>query len=175
MKPTIDLAARVLRGAGFTLLAALALFVMLLLIVIVLLALPMARVGDNARQLVRRRLFLPRVRKEWHLRSIYMLWVYSDSPHWKEYCETQILPRIRDHAAVLDWSNRLQWWRSSDLAVRIFKTYGNVVLYRRKGQSTYYGREFCPLAVVFPESGHVEVLRFYDAIRENKKGNPVPV
>jgi len=42
-----------------------------------------------------------RVYSEWYTQSEYMLFVYSDSPVWKEYIETNILPRISESAIML--------------------------------------------------------------------------
>ena len=39
------------------------------------------------------------------------LFVYSDSPIWKEYLERTIIPRLPSHSVVLNWSRRRQWGR----------------------------------------------------------------
>lgn len=42
----------------------------------------------------------------WGLRGRFVLFVYSDSPIWREYIESEILPRLRDRALNLYYSAR---------------------------------------------------------------------
>lgn len=86
--------------------------------------------------------------------------VYSDSPHWKERFESELLPKIRNQVVVLNWSERSSdFWSARPLEVRIFKHWGGT-------------REFNPLAIVFPEGGSVEVIRFWQAYKDYKHGKP---
>lgn len=98
-----------------------------------------------------------------------MLWVYSDSLHWKDYCEQNIHPRIRDHATLLNWSQRKLWWHRNALAVRIFKHWSGVTGHQSGGKQRYSGRNFNPLAVIFLPKSEPVVLQFYPAFKQMKK------
>src|SRR5437879_1211425 len=69
----------------------------------------------------------------WCTRGRYALVVYSNSPVWQAYFETQVLPELRGRAAVLNWSERKRWEIS--LPAVLFRTFGGV-------------REFNPIAIV---------------------------
>ena len=90
-----------------------------------------------------------------------VLFVYSDSPNWKEYIEQQILPRLPQNAVVLNWSRRKQWPRFS-LAVLLFRAFAG-------------GREFNPIALVFTRFGFVERFRFWQPFRDAKHGKDEPL
>jgi hypothetical protein len=165
LRQTLRSAGRVLRRTG-------AVLGLLFLVVIVLPFVVISALVTICQYCIHWFLFIPRVRREWHSRGIYILWVYSNSPNWKPYCDEHILPRIREHAVILNWSQRRHWWDTDDLAVTIFKSYGNVRRYRDEGGFVYDGEDFCPMAVVLPRSGRPEVLRFYGAFRDLKKGHP---
>jgi hypothetical protein len=51
-----------------------------------------------------------------------VLFVYSDSPIWKDYIEKEILPYVPDRAVILNWSERRIWKNS--LAVLAFRYFG---------------------------------------------------
>ncbi len=84
--------------------------------------------------------------------------VYSDSPHWKAYIETQWLPQLEARAVVLNWSDRASWADRHPLESAIFR--------RWAGNS-----EFNPIAIVLPRHGPVKVVRFWRAFRDYKHGN----
>src|SRR2546430_3467987 len=67
----------------------------------------------------------------WLPRGKDILFVYSDSPIWRDYMATEILPLVQDRAVVLNWSERKKWrrWR---LGVAVFHHFAG-------------GREFNPL------------------------------
>lgn len=91
----------------------------------------------------------------WCARGRNVLFVYSDSPIWHDYIEEHILPRFRERAVVLNWSQRSQWKHTLDaLAFRYF------------GGS----REFVPLAIVFCPFRLARTFRFYEPFREFKHG-----
>ena len=91
----------------------------------------------------------------WEKRNI--LFVYSNSPTWKDYMEREILPHLQDRAVILNWSERKNWKNS--LAVLAFRYFG--------GQ-----RNFNPMAVVFRPLRLAKTYRFYEAFKELKYGNP---
>jgi hypothetical protein len=90
-----------------------------------------------------------------------VLFVYSDSPNWKEYIEQQILPRLPQNAVVLNWSRRKRWPRFS-LAVLLFRAFAG-------------DQEFNPIALVFTRFGFVERFRFWQPFRDAKHGKDEPL
>lgn len=87
----------------------------------------------------------------------FVLFVYSDSPNWKHYVESNILPRIEGHAVTLNWSRRGEWERTHPFEARIFR--------RWAGE-----REFNPLALVIRPGRRVKALRFWRAFGDFKHG-----
>ena len=98
----------------------------------------------------------------WCTRGKYVLLVYSNSPVWQEYFESQLLPSLRSRAVVLNWSERAKWGKTS-LAVLAFWYFGG-------GR-----REFNPLAVVFRPGRFRRVFRFWTPFLDFKHGNPQEV
>ena len=97
-------------------------------------------------------------RKAWRPRGKDILIVYSNSPHWQGYVESQWLPRWGDRAVVLNWSERQSWRGSVRPEVVLFETFRD-------------SREFNPLAIVVPDVGRtVHVVRFWRAFRDFKHG-----
>ena len=47
----------------------------------------------------------------WLPRGKDILLVYSDSPIWREYVLSEILPLVQERAVVLNWSERSKWSR----------------------------------------------------------------
>jgi hypothetical protein len=85
-----------------------------------------------------------------------ILFVYSDSPIWREYMTTQVLPMVQERAVVLNWSERTKW-RSWSLGVAVFRHFGG-------------GREYNPLVVLFRPLRSVRVFRFWRAFKDWKRG-----
>lgn len=97
-----------------------------------------------------------------------VLFVYSNSPHWKEYIEQNILPKIAAKAVVLNWSEKNTWdWRS--LEVKIFKHWSQAQLYKLKGKLKWSGEDYNPMAIVFSKKGS-KVIRFWKAFKDYKHG-----
>jgi len=86
----------------------------------------------------------------------FTLFVYSDSPIWKDYIEKEILPHIQDSAVILNWSERRHWKNS--LAVLAFRYFGGY-------------RNFNPMALVFRPFHLVRTYRFFEAFKGFKHGN----
>ena len=85
-----------------------------------------------------------------------LVFVYSNSPTWKDYIEREILPHIRDRALILNWSERKRWKNS--LAVLAFRYFGG-------------RRNFNPMAIVFRPFRFVKTYRFFEAFHEFKHGD----
>jgi hypothetical protein len=93
----------------------------------------------------------------WCLRGRDILFVYSESPIWRDYIEKQILPHIGERAIVLNWSQRNRWRVS--VARLAFHHFGGY-------------RQFNPLAVVFRPFRRTRTFRFWQPFRDFKHGNP---
>ena len=83
--------------------------------------------------------------------------VYSESPNWKEYVETQILPRVATRLVTINWSRRAEWMRRKPLEVRVFEHWAGE-------------REFNPMAIIIRGYGRVQTIRFFTAFRAHKHG-----
>lgn len=93
----------------------------------------------------------------WCRRGIRLLYIYSDSPNWQAYIESEILPRLPSASIVLNWSKR-ESWRSS-LATKVFCHFGG-------------GYKYNPMAVIIKPFRRARVFRFYDAFKDLKHGKP---
>ena len=92
-----------------------------------------------------------------------LLFVYSDSPIWHAYIETEILPHVQRRAVVLNWSERRRWPSAiRSLAVMCFRYFGG-------------SRNFNPMAVVFCAAVPAKVVRFYQPFRDFKHGKRTAV
>jgi hypothetical protein len=86
-----------------------------------------------------------------------ILLVYSRSPVWQEYVETHWMPRLQDHAMVLNWSDRATWKSRSSFAVWVFRHWAP-------------SENFNPMAIVFPRFRRARRVGFYHAFRDWKHG-----
>jgi hypothetical protein len=96
----------------------------------------------------------------WVPRGYQVLVIYSNSPHWKQYFEDRVLPRLGSRCVVLNWSERRRWPLS--LARSLFRFYG--------GHEAYN-----PLVVVMRPFGRARVFRFWPAFSDAKRGRPEPL
>ncbi len=92
----------------------------------------------------------------WVSRGRDILFVYSDSPHWKEYIEAEILPRIQDRAVILNWSERRKWIQKMTLGPMLFRNFGG-------------HRGFNPIGFRFRPFRFHQTYRFWDPIRKWRK------
>lgn len=93
---------------------------------------------------------------KWCLRGKFILFVWSDSPIWREYIQQNILPQIEHCSIILNWSQRKQWrWWS--LPVSVFLFFGG-------------SQEFNPMAVVFRPFHCTRVFRFWYPFKDFKHG-----
>ena len=80
------------------------------------------------------------------LASRRVLFVYSDSPNWKDYIEQVILSRLPENSVVLNWSQRRQWPRLG-ISIWLFRAFAGSL-------------EFNPIGLVFERFGLVARYRF---------------
>ncbi|MEK7855407.1 MAG: hypothetical protein AAB288_04905 [Acidobacteriota bacterium] len=88
----------------------------------------------------------------------FVLFIYSDSPNWKNYLEEYIIPGIEPHVVILNWSKRREWERTNPFEARIFNHWAGE-------------KEFNPMALVFSPTGEVKEVRFWQAFRDFKHGH----
>ena len=113
------------------------------------------------------------VKKHWYPQGKNMLFVYSNSPNWKEYIEENLLSKISKNAVIINWSERSEWdWTKKPLELRVFRHWTGVYSYIQMscGKKRWDGREFNPLAITFVPWWRVEVFRFWQAFKDYKHG-----
>lgn len=81
----------------------------------------------------------------WVRHERWVVFVYSDSPKWKRYVESRLLPELPPDAVVV---NRSRAWSQRSLAVRIWQHFG--------GRTNY-----CPMGFVFERGRRVGRFRFF--------------
>jgi hypothetical protein len=86
-----------------------------------------------------------------------ILFVYSDSSNWKDYIETNVLPRIEAHATILNWSKRREWGSQMRLETRLFNQWAGP-------------GEFVPVAILFSLIGNVKTFRLWQLPENTKHG-----
>ena len=98
-----------------------------------------------------------RFRRKWGPEGKSILFVYSESPNWKDYIERQMIPKLSPYAVSLNYSRRAEWKHKKPLEAKIWEKWGGT-------------REFNPMAIVIPDRGKVKTIRFYQAFRDYRHG-----
>ena len=98
------------------------------------------------------------VRRQWAPRGVRALLVHSNSESWQDHIAERWIPRIGDHAAIFNWSERAT--DRGSLEARVFR--------RFCGET----RNFNPAVVVFRGLKRPRVFRFYYAFLEVRAGRP---
>ncbi len=98
-----------------------------------------------------------RFRNKYASEGKHILFVYSESPNWKDYIDENIVPRIKTKAVFLNWSERSEWKKRRPLEAKVLTHWG--------GDS-----EFNPMAIVFAPGLRVKTVRFYQAFKDYKHG-----
>jgi hypothetical protein len=132
----------------------------ILIVVLLPLILPLALFAVASHLLYRALLYLL-VWALWLPRGKDILFVYSDSPIWREYMAIQVLPLVQERSVVLNWSERAKWSRWS-LGVVVFHHFGGA-------------GDFNPLVVLFRPLRLAKVFRFWSAFKDWKRGYKEPV
>ena len=91
----------------------------------------------------------------WVRHSTWVIFVYSDSPKWKDHVESQILPALPAGSVIL---NRSAPWPKSSLAGRVYRHFGG-------------HHEFCPIGIVFYRWRWVQCFRFFRPFQNAKHGD----
>jgi hypothetical protein len=92
----------------------------------------------------------------WCARGREVLFVYSDSPIWRDYVYEKIFPALDGRAVILNWSERKHWKPS--LATYVLKYFS-------------ISREFNPIALVFKPFRLVRSFKFYTPFKDYKHGH----
>lgn len=100
--------------------------------------------------------------RRWRSLGRVALVAYSDSPKWKDYIETQMLPPIRDRVVTLNWSAYSEARKEMPLEAHMVRHYGG-------------RREYNPIAIVVPRFGRVRLIRFWQAFGDFKNGKREPL
>lgn len=121
--------------------------------------------------------FRLRVKRSWYPKGKFLLYVYSNSENWKEYIEKNIIPRIKDKAVILNWSERKEWLDKANLESKIFKHFAGVNKFTwavsKRNKTGIKGTEYNPIAILYPRKGKVRVLRFFQAFKDYKHGKDI--
>lgn len=99
-----------------------------------------------------------RFRSRWNSKGKHILFIYSESPNWQNYIETNIVPLIEDKSVFLNWSKRSEWNIITPFEAKMF--------FYWCGDS-----EFNPMAIVFAPNWKVKTIRFHKAFKDHKHGN----
>ena len=97
------------------------------------------------------------------------LFVYSQSPVWKDYIEKNIIPKISSSSTIMNWSERTSFNKWS-LEYKVFAHWTQVHQYSFNGKTKWSGAEYNPVAIVFKPWWNPKVLRFWEAFRDYKHG-----
>jgi hypothetical protein len=125
-----------------------------LLIIWIPVALMLALICIAGKSLYLRTLVITR----WKKKGINVLLIYSDSPHWKERIENEIIPQIKDQAVILNTSISQAWGDQEKFADKIYSFFGG-------------RKDMKPMAIVFHGFSNFKDFRFYQAYQKFKKGN----
>ena len=87
----------------------------------------------------------------------FVLLIYSDSPNWKDYIETNLLPRLEPHVVTLNWSERARWGQTHAFEARVFRHWAG-------------RKEFNPMALIFSSIWTVTEVRLWSEFRDLKHG-----
>ena len=111
------------------------------------------------------------VKLKWYPEGKNLLFVYSNSPNWKEYIENNILTKLSGKAVIVNWSERSKWnWGNKPLELKIFRHWTGVNRYFLKGKKKWDGEEFNPAAITFIPWWKPKILRFWKAFKDHKHG-----
>lgn len=107
------------------------------------------------------------------LQGRYVIFVYSNGPHWKLYVEENIIPKIESFSLVLNYSERKTWTRKLvPLEVRVYLYFSGLSWYKRAKKVFWSGHEHNPYALVFETWFRPTRVSFWRAFRDYKHGKP---
>ncbi|QDT54587.1 hypothetical protein Pan44_26200 [Caulifigura coniformis] len=92
----------------------------------------------------------------WLPRGKDILLVYSNSPHWQEFFEREMLPRLAGRVVTLNWSERKSWINQMTMTSLTFRLLAG-------------SRDFNPIAFHFRPFRMHATYRFLQPIRAWRK------
>jgi hypothetical protein len=137
----------------------------LILLVILIFLIPWL----NIRYIQRPRL-LRRVKNEWLPNDKYILFVYSDNELWKEYAEGNIIPKIKSHAVILNWSERKNWINTNTLEAQLFKNFQWRHEWIWQQNLRMGGQNYNHMAIVFKPWYRPKIINFWKAFKDYEFG-----
>ena len=106
-----------------------------------------------------RRKILNQVQSSWFPKGKNVLFVYSNRKIWKDYFETNLIPKIQNKSIIINWSNRHQnGWDKNSLEAKALNAF----------RPSY---NFYPLVIVFDTQKAVKVFPLYDSFLKKIKSN----
>lgn len=96
------------------------------------------------------------VQRQWFPQGKWILFVYSNSPKWKDDIESTIIPKINSKSIILNWSEHKTWPKS--LASKIFFYYSKTK--KTKNKVSY------PIAIIFKSLSRPKVIELRQAYRD---------
>ena len=108
--------------------------------------------------------------------------VYSNSPNWQQYIETNWLPRIGNRLVILNWSERDHWSDRFPLEAQLARRIGErefnpaaIVLLPNATRSTLTGwlhaiRHLDLVGMLSPGVPSKEIVRFFQPFKDFKHG-----
>jgi hypothetical protein len=127
-----------------------------LVVLLLAIILPLSLIGFSLFLLHRAALYLL-VWVVWLPRGKDTLFVYSESPIWRDYMIEQVLPLVHQRAVVLNWSER-STWRWWAFPVHVFRSFAG-------------GQKYNPVVILFRPFRRAQKFRFWSAFKEQKHGN----
>jgi hypothetical protein len=98
-----------------------------------------------------------RFSREYGEKGKVLVLVYSRSPNWQEYIETNWIPKLSKLAVIVDYSDRSKWGTKPPIEVRIAREWGG-------------DKEYNPMAIVLRGKSFPRMIRFYKPFLDYKHG-----
>ncbi|HEX7966057.1 MAG TPA: hypothetical protein VF651_10085 [Gammaproteobacteria bacterium] len=86
---------------------------------------------------------------------------YTESEHWSQYLETEIIPRLGDACVVINRS-RPDWKQKYPIEAKAIKVWGK-------------NRQYNPMIVLVPKVGRVKIFRLFEEFKAKKHGKSGPL
>ena len=112
------------------------------------------------------------------------LLVYSNSPNWQRYIETNWLPRLRGRFVILNWSERAAWNKDHPFEALLFRRFAGdrefnplaIIFLEQRRHATFRAwlqaiRRLDPIGMLAPSAPSVKVIRFWQPFRDFKHAN----
>ena len=86
----------------------------------------------------------------------FILFTYSESENWAQYIEENILPKISEHAVIINRTKQQDWKKEYGL--------------ERRALDSIAGHGINPVALIFRNGYRTKTIAFYEAFRDMKHG-----